>query len=58
MLPATALYVVGGDALTQGLAEGRIPWPLVGAFVGLIGVVAVAVRLARRTLAQREDAGS
>lgn len=58
MLPGTALYVVGGDALTQGLAEGRVPWPLVGAFVGLIGGVALAVRLARRSLAQREDAGS
>lgn len=55
MLPATALYVVGGDALSQGLAEGHIPWPLVGAFVGLIGVVAIAVRLARRTLARREQ---
>jgi uncharacterized membrane protein YdjX (TVP38/TMEM64 family) len=58
MLPATALYVVGGDALTQGLAEGRVPWPLIGAFVGLIAVVAVAVRLARRTLARREQQDS
>lgn len=50
MLPGTVLYVVGADAVTKGLAEGRVPWPL----VGVIGAVAVllffVVRRARRAL--------
>jgi len=50
MLPGTVLYVVGADAVTKGLAEGRVPWPL----VGVVGAVAVllffVVRRARRAL--------
>ncbi len=33
MLPGTVLYVVGADAVTRGLAEGRVPWPLVAIVV-------------------------
>ncbi|MBI4463614.1 MAG: TVP38/TMEM64 family protein, partial [Acidobacteria bacterium] len=34
MLPGTILYVVGADALTQGIAQGEVPWVLMGAICG------------------------
>lgn len=56
MLPGTVVYVVGGDALGRGLAERRIPWPLVGVLgVAVVGLVLLAAR-ARRALAEREAA--
>lgn len=56
MLPATALYVVGGETLARGLAEGQVPWALIAVFGGLAVLVAIAVHFARRTLARREKA--
>jgi uncharacterized membrane protein YdjX (TVP38/TMEM64 family) len=56
MLPATVLYVVGADAFTRGLAEGRVPWALVGALGVALGILALLVRCAGRVLAQREAA--
>ncbi len=54
MLPGTILYVVGADAVTRALAEGRIPWNLM-AVVGLSGLVLFfLVRRARSMLRQRE----
>jgi uncharacterized membrane protein YdjX (TVP38/TMEM64 family) len=35
MIPGTIIVVVGADAITQGITEGRIPW-------GLVGVVVIA----------------
>lgn len=56
MLPGTLLYVVGADALTKGLAQGRVPWPLVtGAAVAAV-VLTVLVRLAQRKLTDKEAA--
>lgn len=56
MLPGTLLYVVGADALTKGLAQGRVPWPLVaGAAVAAV-VLTVLVRLAQRKLTAKEAA--
>jgi len=54
MLPGTVLYVVGADALTQGLSEGRVPWTLVAALVAAFAALALLVRRARRMLAERE----
>lgn len=54
MLPGTVLYVVGADALTRGLAEGRVPWALVGVFVLALSALALVVRRARRTLRRCE----
>lgn len=55
MLPGTVLYVVGADAVTRGLAEGRVPWSL----VAIVAVTAVAltliVRRVRRTLTDDPD---
>ncbi|MEO8198575.1 MAG: TVP38/TMEM64 family protein, partial [Thermoanaerobaculia bacterium] len=56
MLPGTVLYVVGADAVTRGLAEGRVPWALVGVVVVALAILALVVRRARRVLAQREAA--
>ena len=35
MLPGTIVYVVGADAFTKGIEEGKVPW-------GLIGIIVVA----------------
>ncbi|HSM14436.1 MAG TPA: TVP38/TMEM64 family protein [Thermoanaerobaculia bacterium] len=56
MLPGTALYVVGADALTRGLAEGRVPWLLVGLFAATLALLVGVVARARRSLAEREAA--
>jgi uncharacterized membrane protein YdjX (TVP38/TMEM64 family) len=54
MLPGTILYVVGADAFTEGLAQGRVPWGLVGAFVAAGLILTVLVRYGRRRLHERE----
>ncbi len=54
MLPGTVLYVVGADAVTTALSQGRVPWVLVIALVVTIAALTLIVRRARRTLAIRE----
>jgi uncharacterized membrane protein YdjX (TVP38/TMEM64 family) len=54
MLPGTALYVVGADALTRGVTEGRFPWAMVAVFAALGVLLIVAGRRARRFLRQHE----
>jgi uncharacterized membrane protein YdjX (TVP38/TMEM64 family) len=54
MLPGTILYVVGADAFTKGLREGKVPWPLVGAALVAAIVLTLLVRHARRVLKERE----
>ncbi|MFN7943106.1 MAG: VTT domain-containing protein [Thermoanaerobaculia bacterium] len=58
MLPGTALYVVGADAVARGLAEGQVPWGLVGALAAVVVVLVFVIRRARRTLAAREEAAA
>jgi len=55
MLPGTVLYVVGADAVTTGLAEGRVPWPLVGILVAVAVGLTLVVRRARRVLKNRQS---
>jgi len=55
MLPGTVLYVVGADAVTRGLAEGRVPWPLVAILVVTGAVLTLIVRRARRALVDEPD---
>jgi uncharacterized membrane protein YdjX (TVP38/TMEM64 family) len=50
MIPGTILYVVGSDALAQGLTQGRIPWTLIGAFVVILVVLTFIVRFAKNKL--------
>jgi uncharacterized membrane protein YdjX (TVP38/TMEM64 family) len=54
MLPGTILYVVGADALTQGLARGEVPWALIGALVAVGVVLTLLVRYARQRLQGNE----
>jgi uncharacterized membrane protein YdjX (TVP38/TMEM64 family) len=53
MLPATILYVVGADAATTAVAEGRVPWPLVLAALAVLVILALLVRYARARLEAR-----
>jgi pyruvate/2-oxoglutarate dehydrogenase complex dihydrolipoamide dehydrogenase (E3) component/uncharacterized membrane protein YdjX (TVP38/TMEM64 family) len=53
-LPGTILYVVGADAVSKALMEGRIPWPLVGAFLAALVFLTFLVRSARRKLQMKE----
>lgn len=50
MLPGTILYVVGTDAITTAVREGRIPWSLVSAVVLIFGILALVVRIAKSKL--------
>ena len=54
MLPGTILYVLGADALTQGLTRGEIPWPLVVAFAAIAVILTLLVRRARHILQKKE----
>ena len=53
-LPGTILYVVGADAVSKALMQGRIPWPLVGAFLVALVFLTLLVRSARRKLRMKE----
>ena len=55
MLPATIVFTVGGDALSQSL-DGKVPWFLVISLMVAVIIVAVIVRYARRALTTREAA--
>jgi len=54
MVPGTALYVVGTDAVITGISEGRAPWALIGILVALIAGLALVARKARGWLLKRE----
>ncbi len=50
MLPMTIVYVVGADAFTKGIAQGRVPWNLIWVLIGVGIILTVLVRQARRKL--------
>jgi uncharacterized membrane protein YdjX (TVP38/TMEM64 family) len=50
MLPETILMVVGADALTIGIAEGAIPWRLVGVFTVIAILLVFLAHMARKKL--------
>lgn len=54
MLPGTLLYVVGADAVTKGIAQGKVPWPLVGGAAIAAIILTLLVRMARRKLNAEE----
>ncbi len=58
MLPGTVLYVVGADAVTKALAQGKVPWVLVGTFLVALLFLVVFVRFAKRRLGTAETASS
>jgi len=53
MLPATVLCVVGADAVSQAVREGRVPWAPVGAIARAGTVLAVLVRFARKKMQEK-----
>lgn len=55
MIPGTVMYVVGADAVTKGLAQGKIPWVLVGVFIIVIISITFLVRHARGVLRKKEE---
>jgi uncharacterized membrane protein YdjX (TVP38/TMEM64 family) len=61
MAPGTFLYVLGADPVTKGVAQGKVPWPLVGGAAVAAPVLIALVRVARRKLddgAARKEAGN
>jgi uncharacterized membrane protein YdjX (TVP38/TMEM64 family) len=54
MLPGTVLYVVGADALTKGIVQGRVPWPLVGVLAGVALLLVFLARFARKKLSEKD----
>jgi uncharacterized membrane protein YdjX (TVP38/TMEM64 family) len=50
MLPATVLYVLGGEAVVRGLADGRVPWGLVAGIGASVLVLLALGALARGKL--------
>jgi uncharacterized oligopeptide transporter (OPT) family protein len=36
MIPFIIIYVGGADAVNQGLAQGKVPWGLVGVIVAVV----------------------
>ncbi len=53
MLPGTIIVVVGTDALTQGLTQGRIPWELIGVLVISVCILVLISWYARRQMKQK-----
>jgi pyruvate/2-oxoglutarate dehydrogenase complex dihydrolipoamide dehydrogenase (E3) component/uncharacterized membrane protein YdjX (TVP38/TMEM64 family) len=54
MLPGIVLYVVGADAVAKALAQGKIPWYLVGAFLAVLIFLVIVVRFAKGKLSTSE----
>ena len=55
MLPMTVLFVVGADAVTQAVSEGRVPWALVAAVAVTLVILTLLVRVARGKLKNKEE---
>jgi uncharacterized membrane protein YdjX (TVP38/TMEM64 family) len=50
MLPGTVLYVVGASAVTEALAEGRIPWVLVVVVAVILVIITFLAKAARKRI--------
>ena len=57
MLPFTVVYVVGVDAIVEGVRRGEVPWVLVGIVAGMIVLLALLIRHARARLKAGEAGG-
>lgn len=55
MLPGTILYVVGADTIARAIAQGRIPWILVGILALILVLLIVLVRYARSILRRKQE---
>jgi uncharacterized membrane protein YdjX (TVP38/TMEM64 family) len=50
MLPGTVLYVVGASAVTEALAEGRVPWVLVVVVAVILVIITFLAKAARKRI--------
>lgn len=50
MLPGTVLYVVGASAVTEAVAEERIPWVLVVVVAVILVIIAFLAKAARKRI--------
>jgi uncharacterized membrane protein YdjX (TVP38/TMEM64 family) len=55
MLPGTALYVVGTDAISQAIIQKRVPWPLIGVLIGVGILLVVLIKFARKQLHEEDQ---
>jgi uncharacterized membrane protein YdjX (TVP38/TMEM64 family) len=55
MLPGTALYVVGTDAISQAIIQKKVPWPLIGVLIAVGILLVVLVKLARKRLHEEDQ---
>jgi len=55
MLPGTALYVVGTDAIMKAIARGEIPWVLGVIVVVILALLGLVANKARQSLKQKEE---
>ena len=54
IIPTIVLYVVGADALTQGLRQRQVPWLLISVGAVVLLLLIIVVHYARRTLRRKE----
>jgi uncharacterized membrane protein YdjX (TVP38/TMEM64 family) len=54
MLPGTIIVVVGTDAFTQGLTQGRVPWELLGVLAITSFILVLLAWYARREFRQKK----
>ena len=50
MLPGTVLFILGTDAITKGISQGKIPWALIIITIVVAFILTLLVRYARRQL--------
>lgn len=55
MFPGTVLFVVGADAVTSTIQQGRIPWVLIIIFLLTVVLIVILVRQARKKLRTGEE---
>ncbi|MFC2164903.1 TVP38/TMEM64 family protein [Acidobacteriota bacterium] len=54
MLPWTVFFVVGADAATSGISEGRIPWALIVVLAVMVCLIVFLVSRAKKKLREEE----
>ena len=50
MIPGTIIFVVGADAITQAITQGRVPWMLIGVVIITSIILGLIARYARQQL--------
>ena len=53
MIPGTIIFVVGADAITQTITQGRVPWTLIGVVIIACIILGLIAWYARQQLHQK-----